>query len=246
MPRPSLSVWVLRHPLKQVPQSTAPSTYRMQDRLSGQVDLTRLFDSGAARDMISSLAVHGDDVARDADAMCALIGSLSFREQSATGSLRPPGMAAELLQTWREKGVDVASRAAGNYAFVIVDAARECVFLAVDRFAIETLCYRADAQTLAFSDRADCVPGRGKELDPQAIFDYLYFHMIPAPVSYTHLDVYKRQVHAVGEAHQQAHQHRPDEMPFAQSDAPPGLGAATAGLAAVDMPTCLLYTSRCV
>jgi hypothetical protein len=54
-------------------------------------------------------------------------------------------------------------------------------FLAVDRFAIETLCYRSDGKTLAFSDRADCVQGRGDELDPQAIFDYLYFHMIPAP-----------------------------------------------------------------
>ena len=153
----------------------------MQDRLSGQVDLTRLFDLGAARDLISSLALQGDDVARDADAVCALMGSLSFREQSAAGSLRPPGAAAELLQTWREKGVDVAARAGGNYAVVIVDAARACVFLAVDRFAIETLCYRADAQTLAFSDRADCVLGRGNALDPQAIFDYLYFHMIPAP-----------------------------------------------------------------
>ncbi|WP_313953792.1 asparagine synthase C-terminal domain-containing protein, partial [Accumulibacter sp.] len=62
-----------------------------------------------------------------------------------------------------------------------VDARRECVFLAVDRFAVHTLCYRADERTLAFSDRADCVQGGGKEFDPQAIFDYLYFHMIPAP-----------------------------------------------------------------
>jgi asparagine synthase (glutamine-hydrolysing) len=74
-----------------------------------------------------------------------------------------------------------ASRIRGAYALAIVDTRRECVFLAVDRFAIETLCYRSDGKTLAFSDRADCVHGRGDELDPQAIFDYLYFHMIPAP-----------------------------------------------------------------
>ena len=54
------------------------------------------------------------------------------------------------------------------------------------------------------------------------IFNFTY-----TAVSYTHLDVYKRQVsqkllrqpprqvHAVGEAHQQAHQHRHAEMPFA-------------------------------
>ncbi|KFB71126.1 MAG: hypothetical protein AW09_003765 [Candidatus Accumulibacter phosphatis] len=57
------------------------------------------------------------------------------------------------------------------------------------------------------------------------------------PVSQKFLRPPTRQVHAVGETHQQADQHRPDEMPFAQADAPPGLGSAAAGLAAIDMPT---------
>jgi len=77
--------------------------------------------------------------------------------------------------------VEVCARLTGAYALVIIDARQANAFLAVDRFAIETLCYRTDGKTLAFSDRADCVHGRGDELDPQAIFDYLYFHMIPAP-----------------------------------------------------------------
>nr|WP_295080131.1 asparagine synthase C-terminal domain-containing protein [uncultured Roseateles sp.] len=52
--------------------------------------------------------------------------------------------------------------------------------LAVDRFAIETLCYRVVGNELRFASRADELAGDA-EIDPQAIYDYLYFHVIPAP-----------------------------------------------------------------
>lgn len=54
-------------------------------------------------------------------------------------------------------------------------------FLAVDRFAIRTLCYRIDNGQLHFATRADDLAGDMPEIDPQAIFDYLYFHIIPSP-----------------------------------------------------------------
>ena len=54
--------------------------------------------------------------------------------------------------------------------------------LAVDRFSVKTLCYSVEDGRIAFSDRADSVPlERSRELDPQALFEYLYFHVIPAP-----------------------------------------------------------------
>ena len=55
------------------------------------------------------------------------------------------------------------------------------VFLAVDRFAIRSLCYRVNGNSLIFGERADDVAGSGGEIDPQAIYDYLYFHFIPSP-----------------------------------------------------------------
>ena len=153
----------------------------MKDRLSGQLDLTFLFDPGAAPLLIESLALNGEDVARDAGAVCAVIGSPTLKGKNAASASLPLGCATGLLNAWRTSGVDIVSHIGGSYALAIIDATRECVFLAVDRFAVETLCYRSDGKTLAFSDRADCVQGRGEALDPQAIFDYLYFHMIPAP-----------------------------------------------------------------
>ena len=54
-------------------------------------------------------------------------------------------------------------------------------FMAVDRFAIQTLCYRVVDGQLRFAARADDLADTSTEIDPQAIFDYLYFHVIPSP-----------------------------------------------------------------
>jgi len=53
--------------------------------------------------------------------------------------------------------------------------------LSVDRFAIHTLCYRVVDGQLRFAARADDLADETTEIDPQAIFDYLYFHVISSP-----------------------------------------------------------------
>jgi asparagine synthase (glutamine-hydrolysing) len=53
--------------------------------------------------------------------------------------------------------------------------------LAVDRFAVRSLCYREVDGQLRFAAQADALADTEAEIDPQAIFDYLYFHVIPSP-----------------------------------------------------------------
>ena len=135
---------------------------------------------------MDALVLRGASVARDAQAACATIGSPRFADTEAAEAARQSGPAAGLLVSWRKLGPDMAGALRGAYAFIVADAQAGCVFLAVDRFAVHPLCYRLDGDRLAVSDRADCVDGRGDELDPQAIFDFLYFHMIPAPRTIFH------------------------------------------------------------
>lgn len=77
-------------------------------------------------------------------------------------------------------GRDVVHRVEGDFAICLEDA-RGRRFAAVDRFAIHPLCYRMDGDDLHIGERADTVAGAEAALDPQAIFDYLFFHVIPAP-----------------------------------------------------------------
>ncbi len=55
------------------------------------------------------------------------------------------------------------------------------VVLAVDRFARRSLCWTLRNGTLEVASRADVLAGQDAPLDLQALFDYVYFHMIPSP-----------------------------------------------------------------
>lgn len=88
------------------------------------------------------------------------------------------------LCAWREalacRGAQAARGVAGDFAVGLREPDGRG-FVAVDRFAIRTLCYRVDQGQLRFAARADELTDAGTEIDPQAIFDYLYFHVIPSP-----------------------------------------------------------------
>ena len=79
-------------------------------------------------------------------------------------------------------GAAVAAGVAGDFAVGLTDESGR-TFLAVDRFAVRTLCWRIVDGMLLFAERADelaALPPQA-EIDPQAVFNYLYFHVIPSP-----------------------------------------------------------------
>lgn len=90
----------------------------------------------------------------------------------------------DVLAAWQAalaRGPAEAARgASGDFAVGLADSSGR-VFLAVDRFAVRTLCYRVVDGKLRFAARADALTDAQPEIDPQAIFDYLYFHAIPSP-----------------------------------------------------------------
>ena len=90
--------------------------------------------------------------------------------------------AARWIDLLAADGERAAASAHGRYAVAAFDVNRRQAVLATDRFAVWPLCYGAQGSRLAFADRADTVPLlEDPDLDPQALFDYLYFHVIPAP-----------------------------------------------------------------
>ena len=77
-----------------------------------------------------------------------------------------------------------AAHVKGDFAVGLQLAPGEA-YGAVDRFASQTLCYRQDGNTLRFAaqanELADGQTAGTADLDPQALFDYLYFHVVPSP-----------------------------------------------------------------
>lgn len=89
-----------------------------------------------------------------------------------------------LLAAWHEayesSGTSAPKAVAGGFAVALELSDGSC-FLAVDKFAIRSLCYRLVGNRLLFAERADQLADSTTEIDSQAIFDYFYFHAIPSP-----------------------------------------------------------------
>lgn len=88
--------------------------------------------------------------------------------------------AALWLAAFAQYGVNSPSTVQGDFS-VAMHWQNGKAFCAIDRFAIRSLCYRVIDGRLSVAERADDLAGLDAELDPQALYDYLYFHMIPAP-----------------------------------------------------------------
>jgi asparagine synthase (glutamine-hydrolysing) len=87
------------------------------------------------------------------------------------------------LAAWREllqaDPVQALRGVEGDFAISLRHADRW--FVAVDRFAVRTVCWRLDQGVLRVAPRADLLADSETEIDPQAIYDYLFFHVIPSP-----------------------------------------------------------------
>lgn len=146
------------------------------EKMLAKCSITRpehtLTDTGLG--LASSLSV-----AREGNLVAGICGRP--RMQSADGS-----PAKTLLQLWRQHGKDVPKHINGNFTLAILDLAEQSVFLALDRIGAEKLAYAASPDGLVFASQADMVaahPAVGMELDPQGLFNFIYFFQVPAPGS---------------------------------------------------------------
>lgn len=110
------------------------------------------------------------------DTLC--LGHPRFADGDLAAIAAREGIPAAWQQAFLRHGASAPARVSGDFA-VAVALADGRTFLAIDRFAIQTLCHRVDGNQIHYAARADELGAT--EVDPQAIFDYLYFHVIPSP-----------------------------------------------------------------
>ncbi|MFN3543470.1 MAG: asparagine synthetase B family protein [Thiobacillus sp.] len=135
--------------------------------------------AGASR--FGKAAVHvGDGLA------VACFGRPRFTDAELAATARDRSPAAALAQGWRRLGEQLPLHVQGNFAFAVLEPSTGLAFLVLDRIGAERLCYAKRGGQFVFGSSAQSVaahPAVGRSVDPQAIYDYLYFHTIPAPRS---------------------------------------------------------------
>ncbi|MYN25126.1 asparagine synthetase B family protein [Duganella levis] len=88
-------------------------------------------------------------------------------------------LATRLVQKWRTRGPQACADLTGHFAVCIIDGNTGQAMLAVDRSGVHTMHYQSEPHGLLFATSLAALPAG--ELDPQSLYHYLYFHMIPAP-----------------------------------------------------------------
>ena len=112
--------------------------------------------------------------------VCFALGSAQFSDPHLAAVASAQGALAAWRAAFAQAGTGAARGVTGDFAVGLRDDAGR-VLLVVDRFAIRTLCYRVVDDEIYFAARADGLVDADPALDPQALFDYLYFHAIPSP-----------------------------------------------------------------
>lgn len=112
------------------------------------------------------------------DTSAISLGNPRFRDGDLAALAMKEGNLAAWRKAYAAHGTSAPLHVADDYA-VAIDLPGGGTFLAIDKFAIQTLCYRVEGNRLHVAPRADRLGAA--ELDAQAIFDYLYFHVIPSP-----------------------------------------------------------------
>ncbi len=114
------------------------------------------------------------------EGILVLQGKPTLRDATLAAAFRNKGLAALWPSLVRDADT-LLNQFEGRFALLWVEFATWQLHLASDRFNTRGFCWALEDGALAFASRADALPLASREINPQAIFDYLYFHMIPAP-----------------------------------------------------------------
>lgn len=129
-----------------------------------------------------------DHTARREDVLLGLWGSPAWIGASDAPSM-DTDPAGAVLGGYLAQGTDFLKRLDGPFALAILDARAPKIVLAVDRMGIGRLTYAVVPDGLVFSSSAAetaAAAGAERRLRPQALYDYLLLHIVPAPETVFH------------------------------------------------------------
>ncbi|RLK51625.1 asparagine synthase (glutamine-hydrolysing) [Alkalispirillum mobile] len=122
----------------------------------------------------------------DQGRIAALVGHPFWRDRELAEYAAAKDHARALLHAWQQYGAGLFDRLGGDFALVVIDTAQGRVLAGVDRIGQQPLHYARIPGGVVFGSTADSVlahPGLSRTPTAEGLYHYLFFHMLPAPVS---------------------------------------------------------------
>jgi asparagine synthase (glutamine-hydrolysing) len=154
---------------------------------TGEVQRTRHFEHGA-------IGCSGREIALDLAEipepwrLCSVLGRPRWADDPALAEEASRlGFARSFLDAYGAHGIGALSWIRGAFAIAVIDVASGEVLLATDRMGVYPIAYLAQGDGLVvFGSSSDAIvahPRVSVDIDAQALFNYMYFHVIPGPRS---------------------------------------------------------------
>lgn len=150
------------------------------------------------RDMASGLGSNGQGISFEkgglagcaagevasSHGVCAAISGHPRFESGLEDLAGREGAAHALIRVYLAHGEKTFERISGDFSAAIVDERDGSALLAVDRIGAGRMNYAVAGESLVFGSSLDAIrqhPAVACEINPQAVYDYVYFHMVPGP-----------------------------------------------------------------
>lgn len=138
--------------------------------------------SGARHGVAASAPTGTAAIVEHRGLLAALVGHARMEGANPATPLRE--VTSALLQAYLEDGEQAVRRLLGDFAVAILDPNSDSCLLAVDRSGVRNLVYQLGDGGIVFGSTCDAVlthPLSSSSVDPQQIYNYVYFHMVPGP-----------------------------------------------------------------
>lgn len=161
------------------------------DRMSGRPDMPESSAPIVQAKESSGIAIAGDDaelcLVKDDGITGAISGKPHWSSSELDDLSQDVGFAKSIAIAYRRHGADMLSMLRGTFALALIDERAGRVLLAIDRMGISQLYFMHRPEAgLVFGTSASQLNLDHRfptQIDDQAIYEYLYFHMVPSPHS---------------------------------------------------------------
>lgn len=158
----------------------AASIEGMSEALSTNLPIATIASESAAcgsTGQVAQLGVNG---------CVAIFGNPIWKCTNLQDQSLQQGQAQALANAYQQHGLKCLELLYNDFSCAIIDSDNEKIILAVDHLGRHPLYYTSTLNQLVFASTAKAVlahPNVTREIDPQGLYNYVYFHMVPGPNS---------------------------------------------------------------
>ncbi|TCV88144.1 asparagine synthetase B family protein [Sulfurirhabdus autotrophica] len=140
-----------------------------------------------ARDGMAGWSEMGQASCYEIDSLkVVVVGNVHWKSEALNRLSLETSPAAAVANAFSTSSKAFLEEMHGAFCVAIMDEQADRVLIAIDRLGIYPLCYSLQRENFVFATSTDGVvahPEISNEIDPQAVFNYLFFHMVPSPGS---------------------------------------------------------------